>query len=422
MTLLRPLRPLLLALALALVAVPAATAASRPAAAKPIPQITGVAPTKLAVGDWLTIRGRGFVAGKFKNTVVFKRDGGRAVFTKADLATTKRLRVQVPQKLEAHLARKDGFPTSTPVRLRVLAKRFGKTFTVARLTPRIGPANVSTDALDDDCDDDGIKNDVDPDDDNDHLTDALEVALKLKPCGADTDGDTLEDGWEYEAALDLNWRDHPQSGRPPLPYPGKRPYPNPLDATDADVDHDSDGLSARLEHSIWVKLQGRRMPMASSDGTQHSGGLVPVPSDPGLAAALNLNDDAWLTDDERDHDGDRLPTWSEATGTLQQEWWPAVYKDEKPYTLTFLEPDPLDPDTDGDGVLDGDDDQDHDDWTNSQEVKRRNGGFMVQPYNPCLPTWLSRSCALHPPSENSYPPFDKPLPGAPAPPIPWPRP
>ena len=40
----------------------------------------------------------------------------------------------------------------------------------------------------------------------------------------DTDGDSMTDGWEYYAAKDLNVK--------AVPYPGKRPFPNPLDPSD----------------------------------------------------------------------------------------------------------------------------------------------------------------------------------------------
>jgi hypothetical protein len=83
-----------------------------------------------------------------------------------------------------------------------------------------------------------------------------------------------------------------------------------------------------------------------------------------------------------------------------------------------------DPDTDGDGVLDGADDQDHDGLTNQFEIERpanwldtyislatvpRDSGgdpiaypfpsplnpwARVQPYNPCKPLW-SYTCHLH---------------------------
>ena len=37
----------------------------------------------------------------------------------------------------------------------------------------------------------------------------------------------MEDGYEYQSAVDLN-DDEYQSPNDVLPYPGKRPYPNPL--------------------------------------------------------------------------------------------------------------------------------------------------------------------------------------------------
>ena len=49
-----------------------------------------------------------------------------------------------------------------------------------------------------------------------------------------------------------------------------------------------------------------------------------------------------------------------------------------------------DPDTDGDGVIDGADDQDQDGYTNLDELDRHYtivGGknLWINPYNPCLP-------------------------------------
>ena len=74
----------------------------------------------------------------------------------------------------------------------------------------------------------------------------------------------------------------------------------------------------------------------------------------------------------------------------------------------------VDPDVDGDGVLDGYDDQDHDGWSNIDERSRSalpaaphpayagqtglDGLYIaVNPYNPCLPDINSRACTLHPP-------------------------
>src|SRR4051794_17038631 len=63
------------------------------------------------------------------------------------------------------------------------------------------------------------------------------------------DGDGVEDGFEYQSAIDLNNDDY-QSPNTSLPYPGKTPYPNPL-FKDADVDYDGDVLTLGEEYSLW---------------------------------------------------------------------------------------------------------------------------------------------------------------------------
>ena len=72
------------------------------------PLITSVSPNKLGIGDVMTITGKNFRKGKNKNTVVFKRDGGRAVFVKAPDATTTKLGVTVPAKLLPFLLQQEG--------------------------------------------------------------------------------------------------------------------------------------------------------------------------------------------------------------------------------------------------------------------------------------------------------------------------
>ena len=66
--------------------------------AKP-PVVTSVRPMTVEIGQTLDIHGKYFLRGRNKNSVVFKRDGGRAVFVKAKVGTTKLLRVTVPEKL-----------------------------------------------------------------------------------------------------------------------------------------------------------------------------------------------------------------------------------------------------------------------------------------------------------------------------------
>lgn len=257
------------------VAAPIENAAA--AAKRPSPVVTSVAPLEAGLGDTLTLRGRQFKRGRAKNTVVFKRDGGRAVFVKADLATTKMLKVRVPEKLGGALIQREGFPVPTRFRLRVLSERLGNAFTSTRLSPMIGPARPPgpppASAPEGDCDADKIPNRTDPDDDNDLLADTTEKALKLDGCKVDSDDDKVEDGYEYKAASDLN-DDEDQDPNSILPYPAKRPYPNPLFA-DAGVDYDGDSLTLADEHALWKYTVAHGAPrdlsaLAYSDGERYS--------------------------------------------------------------------------------------------------------------------------------------------------------
>src|SRR5439155_24719245 len=139
------------------------------------------------------------------------------------------------------LARRGDKTIATRFQLRVLAKRLSPQFTPRSSSPVISPAagQVPTGELP------GCQPDFTPgstkDSDKDLLPDVLEKQLKTDPCKADTDGDGVEDGYEYESALDLNSR--------ALPYPGKRPYPNPLDPNDANIDFDGDSLTMSEEYA-----------------------------------------------------------------------------------------------------------------------------------------------------------------------------
>ena len=102
----------------------------------------------VAVGETLTIRGRNFSRGRSKNTVVFKRDGARAVFAKATVGTKKMLRVTVPDSLQEFFALNARRAGAHAFRLRVLAKKFGKKFTSGSLSPLVcrAPADSGRDA------------------------------------------------------------------------------------------------------------------------------------------------------------------------------------------------------------------------------------------------------------------------------------
>jgi hypothetical protein len=385
----------------------------------PLPTIQRVKPLRLRIGERLTIIGRNFIPGRRRNTVVFLREGAPAVFLKAQRATRTRLTVLLTSKLGRYLIGKNnGEKGPTRFRLRVLAHRFGARFTPLRLSPLVLPPKKP--------DEEGGSTPVGPtvpvcsaatasaaptlDADGDALTNGLELQIHTDPCLADSDGDSIPDGYEYESALDYNTR--------ALPYPGKRPYPNPLDPSDRDTDYDGDGLTLADEHAAWVAYGHSSFPLLYSDGTQTSGGPVQVTP---ATQWEDMDGSGFLTDDEKDVDGDGLTNWDEAHGRMWPPWWVAIYRNEKPFTLTYLQTDWLDPDTDGDTLPDGADDVDHDGYTNVSEIDRDGSGLWVQPFNPCLPDPYSVTCPQHPPVDNPYEPFASGWDPAEPIPLAWPR-
>jgi hypothetical protein len=458
------------------------------------PVITKVTPKTAYVGTKLTIQGKNFKRGKAKNSVLFRRDKGKALFVKADVSTTKKLTVVLPKTLEKYMLTKGSVALPTRFRLRVLGAKLSKKYTADKLSPVIGPEKISTDgnsggagvptAPDGDCDNDGVKNKHDADDDNDLLADTLELTLVLDPCVGDTDGDGVEDGYEYQSAVDLNNDDY-QSPNYALPYPGKTPYPNPL-FKDSAVDYDGDSLALVTEYKLWkytyeVNHTATRTlaPLSYSDGTQYSlshldGGFGRrVPNMPAASYGPPQAFRAWadatgygtvrlvvvdgvgeiyrdlfdvdrdtvvetaeshywggtdaVSDDERDEDTDGLNNFMEDTGPMSAGWWEACYGDEPPFPIRFAGTKPFDGDSDGDGILDGADDQDFDDVPNIQEIYRSlalnigsqgrcndpnapeltpsAGQLWVNPFNPCLPDRYSRTCPRHPVMTQEYPPF-----------------
>ena len=74
------------------------------------PVITKVTPKIASVGTKITITGKHFRRGKAKNSVLFRRDKGKALFVKADVSTTKKLMVIVPKTLEKYMLVKGDTP------------------------------------------------------------------------------------------------------------------------------------------------------------------------------------------------------------------------------------------------------------------------------------------------------------------------
>jgi hypothetical protein len=451
--------------------------------AKP-PVVTSVRPMNVEIGQTLQIRGRYFIRGRYKNTVAFKHDGGRAVFAKAKIGTTKLLRVTVPSKLTKEFTKQGTTVVPTRFRIRVLSKKFGKKFTALTRSPLIAPKSAALppgyveSQPDGDCDNDGAKNKVDRDDDNDGLADTVEASLNLNPCTADTDKDGVEDRWEFDcdrngvlnrdeadddkdllndgieqaigtnpcsadsdadgvpdgyefkSAQDLN-DDEDQQPNTYLPYPGKRPYPNAL-FKDVDIDYDGDTLTLGEEYRLWKYVgnltlthlsysdgeqyseseriasgpdAGRRRPTLEADTypkrqqfidwatthgyrsvelqdgapwydttTRNSYGLFDAnrdhTEDPSELYYNDIDGDHYLSDDERDEDADGLTNYDEAHGRMRSAYWKDCYTGEKPFQFTYADNDLADPDSDGDGVRDGADDQDHDDIPNLDELSR----------------------------------------------------
>ncbi|MBA2643908.1 MAG: IPT/TIG domain-containing protein, partial [Solirubrobacterales bacterium] len=197
------------ALLLALAALLGAPGASAKARAKP-PEITSVSPSRTTIGERVTVRGRHFRRGKGRNTLVLKRDGARSVFVRADISTTKMMRVTIPARLTRFLAVENGTPRFTRFRPRVISVRLGRSFTSVTRSPVIGPEKPPAPPAkpvppaDGDCDADGTLNAADEDDDGDLLSDATEARLKTDACRLDTDGDGVGDGYEFQSALHLN--------------------------------------------------------------------------------------------------------------------------------------------------------------------------------------------------------------------------
>jgi len=448
----------LLALAAALVAVPTALAASGPE-----PSITRVTPMRVSVGNLLTIRGTHFKARRLRNTLIFRGPDGRTAFAKPRRATTTKLVVRVPAAVARLLRVSGGRQRPTRLKLRVLAGKFSK-FTSRRLSPvvtGVGDGDGGTGAPGSPL---VVVCNSSPDHDGDLLANSLELSIGTDPCLADTDNDQMSDGWEYWSAKDLNVK--------AVPYPGKKPFPNALDPSDgagaratfSNIDFDGDGLTTLEEYRAWRysgssfdvgKVGGLDLesPLGYSDGTKFSRAgetpVVPVWRGPsyGLSApaasfpgAFNLHGDAPWRDDERDADGDGLSNFLEAArGPSKPSWWQGFFSQDvmkaeawpKPATSCgqefgafdarpFAELDMADPDVDGDTLLDGEDDQDNDDYTNISEIYEvfydldGDGGFTcgtatypsldldpgpgvdprgVNAFNPCAPNPDSRTCS-----------------------------
>jgi hypothetical protein len=406
------------------------------------PTVSKVSPLRVGIGDKVVIKGKSYKSGKGKNYVVFKRDGGKALFVKADKATTTQITVTVPAKLLTFFTQKSGAPVATRFRLRVMATKLAKSYTKNAQSPLISPVAGTATGTAADCDGDGVLNGKDNDDDNDLLSDTEETADGTDPCKRDSDGDGMSDGWEVQSAKDRN------SGV----YPKTKPSPNPLDDKDTLVDADGDGLTNLEEYAAWATFGGNKLPLLYSGGNNASAGRGPVPA---ALKYMDRDNNGFLSDLERDADGDGIPNMDETRAdfagnafdesriVLSQDESDAGFYDFGIFTpgyLTLAEKqtaqsplqcgginevpfyctdrisvtggkngivnvqkvDTLDwlaADSDGDGLRDDLDDVDHDGVSNMSEYqtfmtvsfKNRKG---YNPLNACVPSYDNPACLL----------------------------
>ncbi|MDX6684926.1 MAG: hypothetical protein QOF86_1054 [Baekduia sp.] len=403
------------------------------------PTVSKVSPLKAGIGDKLVIKGKSYKSGKAKNYVVFKRDGGRALFVKADKATTTQITVTIPAKLLGFFQQAAGAPQPTRFHLRVMATRLAKNYTKSSMSPLISPVAGTAVGTASDCDGDGIPNSRDTDDDNDLISDTEEAAIGTDPCKRDTDGDGMSDGWEIQSAKDRNGG----------VYPKAKPSPNPLDGKDAAIDADGDGLTNLEEYAAWATFGGNKFPLSYSGGNNASAGRGAVPA--GLEY-MDRDKNGFLSDLERDADGDGIPNMDETRGdlagtTLEQSRVVTSQADSDPgfydygvFTPTYLadaskaaRQDPLrcgginqvpfycndkvsggsggvidvqkvdtldwlSTDSDGDGLADGQDDVDHDGIDNMSEYQSMISSPFKQrkfgPLDACVPTYDNTACLL----------------------------
>jgi hypothetical protein len=434
------------------------------------PQITRVQPMRISVGGTLTITGRNFKSTRTKNTIIFRAGDGRTAFVKPRRATSRKLVLVVPASVARLLKVSNSRQMPTRLKLRVLAGKFSK-FTPKRLSPVVtsaGSGDGGGGGGGGGGDTPTVCNNS-ADHDGDLLANSLELQIGTDPCLADTDNDGMTDGWEYWAAKDLNVK--------AVPYPGKRPFPNALDpgdgggagATSSKYDFDGDGLTTLEEYRAWRYTGssfdasregvGLESVLGYSDGTKYSRASavpgVPVwqssnfgqanPSQP-FPATYDLHGTPGVyTDDERDADADGLANFLEAArGPGHYSWWAGFWKQEsvqidpwkeksycEPATSQrpgefdqrpFADLDLADSDVDGDTLLDGEDDQDNDDYSNITElyetiydldgngaggtnpawcgkaaglipsVDRGGEDWAVNAFNPCAPDPASRTC------------------------------
>ncbi|HMP89555.1 MAG TPA: S8 family serine peptidase [Kiritimatiellia bacterium] len=193
---------------------------------------------------------------------------------------------------------------------------------------------------------------LNPDTDSDGLMDGLEVQLGTDPLNPDTDGDGMPDGYEV---LDAFGNLRPPDQRL-----------NPLDPTDADEDYDGDGLTNLEEYLVRDGLIGNPPPGyvwdyypdpfnpdsdgdGMPDGWEVFHGLHPMdPVIDTIGQVVTRYPELGVTGDP---DGDGL--WNLREYQIRFH----INPNADPYQIFGLSTDPWNPDSDADGLGDGEEDR-----------------------------------------------------------------
>ena len=208
---------------------------------------------------------------------------------------------------------------------------------------------------DTDTDRDGTGDNADTDDDGDGVLDTDEISDGTDPLDSDSDDDGLSDGEEAEEGTDPTNPDTDGDGTPD----GEDDFPlDPNEDTDtdrdgtgnnADTDDDGDGISDSDEIADGTDpLDADSDNDGLDDGREAEESTDPNNPDTDGDGTLDGEDDFPLDPNEdTDNDGDGIG--DEADLDDDNDGIPDVYE-------IADGTDPLNPDTDGDGTLDGDDD------------------------------------------------------------------
>ena len=349
------------------------------------PTVTSISPRKIQIGQKLTVKGTGFKPGKGKSSVAFYKTGQPVIFVKADSATATKLVVTITPKVAALLVVKDDVPVATLLRLRVIGAKMSRTWTKNSRSPIVSPlpnapigqggsltAQQAAAQVYQTCQDNAKANAA-GDNDADNIDNATELANSMDPCNPDTDGDGISDGYEYRSAEDLNGHSAPH-------YPSHAPVAEP-----ARPDRHQLGLRRRrpLDVAGEQALEGRHRWRLPADRLQRrhpelrrqeSRSRRPPSGSTSTVTATSPTTSATRTTTAS-------PTGSSSTraaprpGGRRSQWDVKPHVGggrytEPPYTVRlFNDVDATNPDTDGDGIPDGADDQDNDGWSNFAEMQ-----------------------------------------------------